>query len=158
LGRGYLKSRDAANRVAERLEAAYGGPVRVDEVNLGFGGCTFRKVELFEAGAAPSDPPWMVIDEATTDTSVLDLYSGTIPSQLNLNGVNVPLRFDKNNTLLTCFPKPTGPAESLPHFHMENGRVTVRQEGRADFVVRGLRGDLCDEEGQLVFAAVASDP
>src|SRR5262249_36268930 len=148
---GYLTSRDAADRVADRLAQAYGGRVRVGEVDLGLGGCTFRHVELFEAGAAASHPPWMVIDEATTDTHVLDLYNVTIPSQFTLSGVSVVVRFDRDNQLLTHFPNPTGPAESLPAFHLSNGRVTLRQEGKPDMVVRGVTGDLCADAGEIVF-------
>jgi hypothetical protein len=56
--RKYLSSRRVASQVAKRLEALYGGPVRVTEVDIGLFRSSLTGVQLFEQGQSASGEPW----------------------------------------------------------------------------------------------------
>src|SRR5262249_50933894 len=66
-------------------------------------------------------------------------------------------RFDRAGRLLTRFPAGEGEAGPLPQIRIASGRVTLRQEGRPDLVVSGVRGDLRSDGARLVLTGTASD-
>ena len=74
LVRQYLKSPRVSNEVATRLEAIYGGPVRVGSVDVGISGSSLSGFELFEEGSDPkSAAPWLKIGSLSTDITLFSL-------------------------------------------------------------------------------------
>src|SRR5205085_1076416 len=115
--RYYLRSQQVAQHVTTRLEALYGGPVHVQEVDVGLGGTTLSGLALFEEGSdVAKDTPWLKVASLSTDVSLWDLLTGdAMPKRLTLKGATLLFRFDRAGDLQTRFPcQPTGsgvPAE-----------------------------------------------
>ncbi|MFL5240549.1 MAG: hypothetical protein ACJ8FY_00425 [Gemmataceae bacterium] len=147
-GKAYLGSARARTEVASQLQESLGLPVRVDEMNVGLNKTSIR-VRLYEPDAnAESAEPLATIEDVQADLSLMDLARGqSTPNELTLRDAKVTIRLDKNGKLRTKLPKAKGPAKKVPSMRVEQGRLTVRQEGRPDFVVGGIVGDL-QTEGQ----------
>src|SRR5579859_683772 len=94
--RYYLHSPAIAHQVTERLQAMYGGPVRVEKVDVGVGGSSLHGFELFEQGeGADQSTPWLSVGAIDTDISLWDLIRGeAMPKHVSLKQVKVVLRFD----------------------------------------------------------------
>src|SRR5438270_9100251 len=69
VGRRYLLGRRVGAAVAARLQAAYGAPVRVGDVDVGLGSSAVHELNLFEQDS-PDEEPWAVIQEVRTDVSI----------------------------------------------------------------------------------------
>jgi uncharacterized protein involved in outer membrane biogenesis len=156
--RVYLRSESARRQVAAHLEALYGGPVEVDEADVGvLGDSTLRGLRLYEPGKA-DQTPWASVGSVKTDVSALDLVRGVAPKQITLGDPAITLRLDKNGRLLTDLPQ-TGKTEgSLPEVRVEGGQVTVRQEGRPEMVVKGVSADVRRDGGLLAVTGAIADP
>src|SRR6266851_5617603 len=131
--RMYLSSSHAATRVALRLNTLLGVPVRVADVDIGIGGgSSLRGLEVFEAEEGRTETPWLSVEEIQADVSALDLLGDeAMPRLMLARAARLNLHFDRNDHLLTHLPKPHGPAGALPPIHVEEGQVTLNQEGRA---------------------------
>src|SRR5581483_3794150 len=131
--RKYLNSSQVASQVASRLEAVYGGPVRVGEVKVGLFRSSLARVQLFEKGESASGKPWATIDVVEADVSLLSLLHDSFsPKTVKLIGPAITLRFDKEGRLLTQFPdwsagNPGNPI-AVPNLSMERGRITFQKE------------------------------
>jgi translocation and assembly module TamB len=156
-GHFYLTSDGARRRVVSRLEEAYGGPVEVEQAELGvLGGSTLRGLRLYEPGR-PGEAPWATLGTVTADVSALDLLRGVKPKDITLTDPAVTLRLDRKGRLLTHLPQ-TGQGETTwPAIHVEGGQVTVRQEGRPEMVVRGIKADLRGQGQELSLSGGVKD-
>lgn len=157
--RSYLRSQHAAEQVAARLSAVYGGPVCLDRVDVGAQKSTLHGLRLYEPGSDESSPPWLSFDHVETDVSVWNLLTGnTEPGQLTVAGAKVFLRFDKRGGLLTRLPKTESGWRHLPNLDVERGQITIDQEGRPEMVVEGVSLKLAAEGDHLSLSGDVKDP
>jgi hypothetical protein len=155
-GRKYL-SGHLAGQIASRMEAAYGGPVTISAVDIGWRSSSLKGVQLFENGRSAATAPWVTIEEVEADISVLDLLGGPVcPGNITLTGAAVTLRFDKEGHLLTGFPAPPtceiGTETALPNLRLEHSRLTLHKEGAADLMVADIKATLQGKGEQILLA------
>jgi hypothetical protein len=156
LGRPFLGSR-LTLLLQARLSALYGGPVELEHASIGFSSSVIQGVKLFEAGTSLADAPWASVAEVNADVSVLNLLAGQVlPKQLNLGQATVVLRFDADGRLQTRLPESASKIP-YPDFHMEQGRIILRQEGREDFEVAGVVASLHQDGDLLSISGTADD-
>lgn len=137
----YLNSSAGRGMVAGRLGAAIGLPVEVSDVGLGAGSQSVGFRVLDPALGTGPEAEILGVDSAQADLSLGDLLTGrTMPDEVRLRGVRVALRLAADGTVLTTLPKSEGSAGSgkLPAVVIEDGRLTIRQEGRPEFTLGGL--------------------
>jgi hypothetical protein len=157
--RSYLASPRAAARAAQAVEEAYGGPVKVERVEVGLHGSSLQGLKLYEPGADPDAAPWAELRDVRTDVSVWELATGaSTPHHLDVTGGDVTLHFDKDGHLLTRLPRKESQATSFPEIHIRQGRLTLAQEGRPDFVVDGIDARLQAKDGRLALTGTVADP
>jgi hypothetical protein len=154
-----LASHRVAPLLASRLQAAIGGPVDVGSAEIGLGGSSAQDLQFLEAGTNTGNPPWMVIRNLEADVSLWDLIGGDpAPRQLNVDGLEVMLRLDHEGHLVTHFPSVEGQAGAWPDFSISRGQITLRQEGRADFVISGVNATAHADNNSLTLAGTVADP
>ncbi len=155
--RFYLRSDKVRHQVVTHLEALYGGPVEVEDADIGvLGDSTLQGLRFYEPGKT-GQPPWARVGKVKTDVSALDLLRGVMPKDVTLTDPVVMLRLDREGHLLTQLPA-TGKGEAtLPGIHVEGGQVTVQQEGRPELVVKGVRADLRPDGARLAITGTISD-
>lgn len=159
LARMYLSSQRLTAQVASRLQAAYGASVQLREADLGIRSSSLRDVQLFEPEASSEAEPWLVIHNAQANIPLWDLIkSDALPSQLTLTGVAITLRFDKAGHLLTRIPTSGSKPERLPDVTINDGQITIRQEGHPDFVVTGVHTEVRDHNPELALTGSVADP
>jgi translocation and assembly module TamB len=165
--RFYLRSQRVHDQVTSEIEALYGGPVKVAEVEIGLGGTTLSGFELFEEGAQTSEQPWLKVESLTTDLSLFALMSGnTTPQDVSITGASVTLRFDDKGRLTTRFPgqrrkaaTPSGErVGSLPHIELKNSQITLQRAGSPDLVIKAVNAALRQEGEQFVLSGNAEHP
>jgi translocation and assembly module TamB len=153
----YVRSDRVRKQVAGRLETIYGGPVVVEDADIGVvGDSTLRGLRFYEPGQAGQEP-WVTVGTVKTDVSALDLLRGVMPKEITLGDPTVTLRLDSEGRLLTQLPEAGQGETAPPVIHVEGGKVTVRQEGRPDMVVSGVRADLRPDGGQVKITGTVSD-
>jgi hypothetical protein len=159
VARRSLASHHVSGVVASRLEAAFGTPVQVDEADIGItGDSSLHGLKLFEKDAGTSDAPWAVIDEVKADVSALSALRGeAMPSRLDVHGMSVTLRFDRDGHLLTRLARPSGKPGAIPTVHLQGGQIVLRQEGRPELALQGLDGQLESDGDRLVLHGTATD-
>jgi hypothetical protein len=159
--RYYLRSRQVVQQVTTQLEALYGGPVRVEQVDVGLATTTISGFELFEPGSDHTkDTPWLKVGLLNADVSLWDLISGAArPTSVTLKGALVLLRFNRRGDLLTRLPKQvTGRATQPSHLKalaeamFEKGEVIFRKDGRGDLTVTNVSARLNNQAGRLVLS------
>jgi hypothetical protein len=158
-GRRFLASQRMAREVAGRLASWYGVPVKLGEVDIGLHGTSLRQLELYEpTDKRSSDEPWLRAEEVLTDVSPWDLLHGdTTPHELSLDGAAVTLRFNKDGRLLTGLPKTGSTTTQLPGVHINQGRLSVHQEGRPPMQVNAIDVTLQAEGDRLLVNGRAAD-
>ncbi len=157
--RSYLHSHGAAEKVAARLGAVYGGRVRLDEVDVGAASTALHGLRLYEAGSDQSEHPWLTVDDTEADVSAWDLIRGEVmPHHLSVSGAKLLLRFNKEGKLLTALPKTGGAHIELPTVQVKQSQITIRQEGRPEMVLHGVNADLTSQEGRLTLTGGVADP
>ena len=159
LARAYLSSQRITAQVASRLQAAYGAAVQLRQAEIGIRGSSLHHVQLFESKASAEDPPWLVIEKVQANIPLWDLIKrGALPSRLTLTGVAITLRFDKTGHLLTHIPVSGGKLEKVPDIKIEDGQITIQQEGHPEFTITGVRSDVHDVNQHLELAGRVADP
>lgn len=158
----YLTSRQLASQIASRLEAAYGGPVRVAGVDIGLRRSTLTSLQLFEDEKSACKEPWVTVDVVEADVSVLNWLRGNVtPESVTLTGAAVMLRFDKEGHLLTTLPaqqtSETGKEGALPNLRFEHSQITIQKEGAADLVIPDIKATLQSQGDQIVLAGHADN-
>jgi hypothetical protein len=155
----YLASRRGAARVAARLAAAYGLPVEVDSVDVGWRGTSLRGVRLFETDCSRSDLPWLRAERVDTDVSAWDVLRGrTAAKRLKIVGGALTLHFDETGRLTTRFPTLGSDGAELPQLTIERSQVTICQRGRLDMVVSRVDAELRPGPEPLALAGSVTDP
>lgn len=156
--RWYLSSRHAANQVQARLAETLGTRVRIEAVNLGFGGrSTLAGLRVYETDAAPDDEPLLTAAAVETDASAWELVRGERPRDVLLLDPHLVLRFDESGRLVSRLPRAGEPAD-IPHFVVGSGTVTLKQQGRPDLVVGGVTADLSPDGNDLLLVSDFDDP
>ncbi len=154
-----LSSPQVAARVTQSLEAQYGAPAEVGQAEIGLQESSLHGLKLYEVGASRSDTPWVTVDGVRADVSALGLAAGQDhPTQVTLTGAAVTLRYDAAGHLLTRLPSPQGKAAVLPEVTIRDSRLTIRQEGRPDFVVSGVNARVERKDGTLLLTGDLHDP
>jgi hypothetical protein len=157
--RSYLASPRAAAQAARAVEEAYGGPVKIERVEVGLHGSALHGLKLFEPGSAPDAAPWAELHDVNTDVSAWGLATGpAMPRRLDVTGAEVTLQFDRDGHLLTRLSRKQTEAAAIPEIHISQGRLTLLQEGRPEFVVDGINARLQAKDGKLALTANISDP
>ncbi len=154
----YLASTAAVRQVAARLQAMLGGSIVIQSVQIGLTGSScVRGLEVYED--EETNKPWLRIDTATADLSVLSLLCGQSPHVLRLQGARVLLRFDAEGRLLTKLPtqNQTTP-DQLPSLHLDDGELTLAQQQRSPMIFRGVYADLVPSDHSLTLEGTLSDP
>ncbi len=160
LGMGwFLSSRQAADRFEARLSESLGVPVRVEGATIGWtDGTQLTGLEVSEAGETHQGRTWLTVPRARLDLAALDfLRGGKGPSEVELEGAVIQLRFDADGKLLTRLPRPRGGAD-VPRLHLTGSRITLLQEGREPLALSGLQGDIESRAGALILTATVDDP
>jgi hypothetical protein len=156
--RVYLRSDRVRRQVAARLEELYGGRVEVEETDIGLlGDSSLHGLRLHESNRSDEEP-WVRVGTVKTDVSALDLLRGVMPRQITLTDPAVTLRLDRAGHLLTQLPETPAAEGPVPEIRIEGGRVTLRQEGRPEMVVNGIRAEVQPDGDRLTLKGEISDP
>lgn len=157
----YLRTGAGRGMVAQQLTAAIGLPVEVESAAVGMrsSSLTFRILDP-ALGTGP-DAEVLGVDDAEADVSLPDLLAGrSTPTTVTLRGVRLTLRIDAAGKVLTTLPKKgegTGGGR-LPTLLLEDARVTIRQEGRPEFALGGIRLRAEPADNGLKLSGTAADP
>ena len=161
----YYLSNGVTPQVIFRLQSALGMPVQIENADVGIsGGSELKGVQVFEpnpSGAPPksSEKPWFRIDRVEADVSALGLASGSaLPTKLSLHGVSLVLRFDKDGNLLTHLPASRPSTAKLPELVIDDGRLTIDQQGRKPMKIEGIRAVLTPSANTLTIEGSVTDP
>jgi len=160
-GRRLLASQYVADKVSSHLAQAYGGPVKLDSVDVGLHGSNVSGLRLYEQGQEnkAATEPWVSVEEVQTDVSLLDAIRGAaVPHQITLTGAAIELHFDKTGRLLTDLPKTGGESAVFPAVRIVRGRLTLRQDGREPLTITGIDGDVKAEGEAVVVKGTIADP
>jgi uncharacterized protein involved in outer membrane biogenesis len=165
LVRYFTRSSRVAGEVTTRLEAIYGGPVRVEGVDVGLSSSTVSGFELFEEGSdVAGSSPWLKVGSLSVDVSLWDLIRGNaMPTKVAVKPATILLRFDREGRLLTRFPASSGgqadkfDISSLPVIDIEQGEIVFRKAGQPDVVARNVSARLSREEGGKLTLAGTAD-
>ncbi len=155
----YLTSEAVTRQVSTRLQAMLGAPVEVDSADVGLTGSSkLHGLRIFEPGDDVKKAPIIAVDGATADVSALDLLRGVSPGQVTLNGASVVLHFDADGNLVTRLPRPKTTGGPMPRLHIDNGKLTLNQDGRKPMIVQGVQGDLTPDGADLKADGSVKDP
>jgi translocation and assembly module TamB len=159
--RHYVQSPEVAQQLTQRLQEMYGGPVRVESVDVGLGGSTLSGFELFEPGSdGDRSTPWLTVGSISTDISLWDILRGqAMPRHVTLKQVKVTLRFDVDGHLVTQFPPRAGSALDIaklrdaPEVSLEQGEVVLHRQGLPELAARNVTARLSrGEDGKIVLS------
>lgn len=158
--RVYLSTSNARAVAASRLSEAIGLPVEVDDLNVGVSSSSLQIRVLEPASEGEQPAEILKVDSVTADVSLADLLAGKVaPTQIMLRGPRLTLEFDKAGKLRTQLPESRVQADTpIPSIVLEDGTLTLRQEGRPDFELHGLGLQLKPGVGILALGGTADDP
>lgn len=152
----YLSSARGKAMMSDRLGGALGMPVEVSEVDVGDNTSSFRFRVM-----DPADPKAEVLNvpSASADVSATDFVTGRIaPSALTFAGPALTLRLGSGGQVLTPLPPLPSAGGAVPAVRVENGRISVRQEGRPDFAASGIRLKLEPADQLVRLSGAIDDP
>jgi hypothetical protein len=156
--RFYLSSNRAANEVAERLQTLLGGTVRVGSADIGLtGSSSLHGVEAFQDSGQDGEKPWVEFKDVELNASVFDLLRGQLPTQITVHGASINLHFDADGNLLTRLPTAKGTKGQLPRLHIDQGQLTMNQEGRDPMIVHGITLDVESSGEDIKLEGSAND-
>jgi hypothetical protein len=158
--RYYLTSQQVVRRIEQRMSDILGGPVVVAHADIGLTSrSTLAGFKAYQDQGIDRDKPWIAADRVEADISALGLLRGLTPHEITLQGLNLTLPFDKDNHLLTHLPKPHElPAEEMPEVGIDDGHLTLEQEGHPPLIVNGIRMDLAGGGPGLNLKGSIDDP
>ena len=157
--RYYLSSSNVTGQVSTRLQAMLGAPVQVQSADVGLTGTSsLHGLRIFEPGDQTEKTPIVTVDSATADASAFDLAEGKSPNEVTLTGASVALHFGADGKLLTRMPRPKTGGGPMPHVHIDNGKLTLDQDGRPPMVIQGVKVDLTSDGGDLKATGAVADP
>lgn len=156
----YLSSDHVARRVAAQLADVLGGNVEVKGADIGLREkSSLRGVEVYPAGSAPGEKPWLSVEDLEADVSVFDLLGDTMPSRVRLDRPQLSLHFNADNHLITRLPTiKTRPGLPFPGIGLENGQLTIEQDGRPPLVLHGVNLHARGGQSNLDLKGTMDDP
>ncbi len=147
--------------IARQIEARYDGKVVVGGWWLGAGSAGITGLELYE-GPGGAREPWFKAAAIETDLTLGGILGGhTSPGKVILRSPRPVFRLDKDGHPLTKIPlKPGGggAAPALPEIVVQDGMVTIAQEGREPMVVSHVVATLKPDSQAARLVAEAKDP
>jgi hypothetical protein len=153
----YLSTGRATGQVAERLRKMLGGRVEVHEAKIGLiGDSTVQGIEVYEDGQ--QEKPWIRIDGVKADVSVLSLLRDKSPDDIQLDHARIGLRFSNSGHMLTKLPSHKGATGPIPRLHIEQGELTLDQEGQPAMVIQGINADIVSGPDGLTLTGTITDP
>jgi len=170
--RRYLNSRHVVAKVVAHLQQAYGGNVKLDEVDIGLTSSELNRLEFSETDCAGADSktPWLTIESFAADVSIFDLLKQqAVPTQVKVKGAKLFLRFSKDGKLLTCLPEqlslnrlesgaPIPKIGAFPLIELEDAQVQLHTEGSPDLVLKKVSAKLENKKGQLILSGSMENP
>ncbi len=162
--RAYLRSDHVLQQVVKTVEEAYGGPVAIGSVEIGFSRTEIKNLHLWESDRNSEDPPWLKVAVVHLDVSLSDLIRGiAFPKQVRFEGAIVQVDFDANGNLTTRLPSfksdsTANGATVLPNFEIVESEVILAKENHAPLTIKNLhlRGQNQGEEG-LAFSGAGEN-
>src|SRR5262249_4947677 len=158
----YLGTSHGRAAVAHELESLIGLPVEVSDVDLGSSSSSVKFRVLDPALAGRPDAEVLSVESATADVSFTDILTGRAnPKQVDLRGVNLTLRIAADGKILTTLPDQTAGGTvggSVPMINLDGGQVRIRQEGKPEFALSGIRLSLVPQGERLVLSGSMDDP
>src|SRR5262249_54432441 len=119
------------------------------------GDSTVRGIQVYAEG--DDSKPWLQIDDVTADMSALSALRGQSPDAIGLQGARVALRFSSSGHLGAQLPShKKGPAQ-IPRLHIENGELTLDQEGQPPMIIHGINADIASAGGALTLTGTVTD-
>jgi hypothetical protein len=159
-GRAILNSSVGRSVAAEKLSAALGLPVEVESLNVGTASSSlgFRVMQP-AADGRPADEI-LRVESVTADVGLGGLVRGTAsPTEVTVRGATLTVRIDRDGNVLTQMPKTQGGGDTkIPAVRLENSTLRLAQEGRPEFQIGGISGQLTPANGSLTIDAKADDP
>jgi uncharacterized protein involved in outer membrane biogenesis len=160
----YLATAAGKAQVARQIESRLGLPIEVQAIRLGLRTSSVS-LRAFDPNVSRDAGELFSVESASADVSLFDLLRGRLnPHTLDLKGVTITLRLDAAGKLLTPLPQfpdsGTAVGSSLvPTVQLEKGRITIRQENRAEFTVGNLDVTLSPQSnGEARLAGTIDDP
>jgi hypothetical protein len=158
----YLGTSHGRASVARELESLIGLPVEVSEAEFGSNSSSVKFRVLDPALAGHPDAEVLSVESATADVSVTDIMTGRAnPKEVHLRGVHLNLRIGADGKILTTLPAQTGGAGGggpPPTITLDGGEVRLRQEGKPEFVLSGIRLRMAPDGDRLVVSGSVDDP
>ena len=155
-GKLFLGSQHFKGMLADRLQNALNGRLHFSSVDVGLNATSMHDVVLVEQS---SEQPWAKIEHVEAEMPLLKLLGGSPdPELVHLHKIDVTLRFDSQNHLLTALPEKQGPLPPLPPIRLDEGTLTIAQEGREPFHLSNLTGQAITKAGKLSFNGTVNDP
>lgn len=131
IGHGALSSRIAAT-VGNRVNCR----ATIDDSTVTFfDSSTAYGLRLYARG---EEEPFLVAGRAETDLNAARFALRRPVYRVDLYDVDLRLRFDKTNKLLTVLEARPGGPGPLPAFRVRNGRITIDKEGCQPFTLVGV--------------------
>jgi translocation and assembly module TamB len=154
--RFYLSSRAALPVVARGLQSVLGGPVQVGGAHIALvGDSTLHNVRAFEESRS-GQPPWLLLEDVEADLSAWGAIRGEMPSQIDISGGRIELHFDRDGKLVTHLP--AGKGGPMPRLHLDRGQLTLVQQGRPPFVLKGITADVVSRDQAIQLVGSVNDP
>ncbi|QJW93550.1 AsmA-like C-terminal region-containing protein [Frigoriglobus tundricola] len=147
--------------VADKIRDRIGMPVEVTSVRLGLFTSSIG-LRVFDAAAPdPANAEVLAVTDAGADVSLFDLATGRVaPQKVSLRGVNLTLHVGADGQVLTTLPQtPSGGGSGQwPGVTLDDGRVTIRQDGRPEFAIQHLKLSVEPNGDGLKVAGTLDDP
>ncbi|HEV8060781.1 MAG TPA: hypothetical protein VGP68_12955 [Gemmataceae bacterium] len=152
----FLGSQHFKTMLADRLQSVFKGRLRISAVDVGMNSTSVHDVVLVEQ---TGDKPWAKIEHIEAEMPLLKLLGGAAEAeQVHFHKMDVTLRFDAHNHLLTELPEKQGTLPALPPIHLDDGTLTIAQEGREPFRLANLAGLATSKDGKISFKGTVQDP
>lgn len=137
--------------IVGRIEAMTGGKATIRGWWLNGGSAGVVGLKVFD-GRTANAPVWAEADRVRTDLSLARvLRAAFAPRRVWLERPKLVIRLDRKGDSLTRFGA-GGRSGRLPIVVANEATVTIRQEGRPEFVVDGVTARLAPDGGQLSLA------
>lgn len=155
--RFYLASEWGRQQVESELAAAIGARVELGSVDAGLFATSLHDLRVYLPGDA--DTPTVAVEELRVSAPLWQLTDqNEILQHLVLGGAAVTLRFDRDGRILLQPPAGQGGGPRKLLARLENARVTLRQDGKPDLDVQGIRATIASSGDRLTLKGTTHDP
>ncbi|HUR54532.1 MAG TPA: hypothetical protein VMZ71_10395 [Gemmataceae bacterium] len=157
----YVNSSRGKAAVGKELQAMFGLPVEVADVDLGTHTSAVKfRVLAPPTATGPSRVEVLSVESAAADVSFAEVFSHRIaPKHVELNGVFLSLQVGPEGVIRTPIPPiADGPAGSVPRVAVERGRVSVCQDGLPPFLVTGIGVRVEPDRDAVKLTGAIDDP